>query len=544
MQFDTFRRLLTISPDRRIALRDNSADLKQDAVFVAKSMGLSAVATTFIHFLQAAVLAKLLRVSDFGLSGLCFLVVDFAAKFNIPATSYITIIYSYDDFSEDDSKSILSSVYWLNLATGLILMLILLVSSPMISKAFNQPRLNELIPYLSLTIPIAALGQHSYIFLKKGIMHAKLAKIEVLSAFVGAFVAICSALLGQEVFSFIWGQIATVTAKTFMVFISCLKVWKPSLHFNIADLKSKVFKNSLTFGLYRTGEQLVNYLRDNMDRLIIGALSDPSALGIYMFAHKIAISNISKINPVVLRTAYPLLSRLKGVDGFFEKGFMKMYEILNFIRFPILLLIAAAAPQFVKLFLGPRWLVSIPIIQLLALVEAFRSLRYLDEPILVIDGQASRSFYWKLAFVTMNAAGIYIGFNYGGITGIALTCLVLSILYAILGYPFVIRSVFGDCLKKYIKTIWPALWMSVLPAAAVWIGGSIFLKIFDRFPFMFRRAVFCIEIMGAAICYIVFLWFFKRDFLQELKSLVLLKIERNAKFGEKHIPADGSEMIM
>ena len=135
--------------------------LKQQAVSGVKWSGVSVGVVTALQFVDLAVLARLLSPSDFGLMGMVMVVFGFAQAFADMGISNAII------HRQDVTKDQLSSLYWLNILSGVIVFCVVCASVPLIVGFFHEPRLNNLLYLTAIIFLITPFGQQFQILLQK-----------------------------------------------------------------------------------------------------------------------------------------------------------------------------------------------------------------------------------------------------------------------------------------------------------------------------------------------------------------------------------------
>src|SRR5262245_54226056 len=88
-----------------------------------------------LQFVQLAILARLLRVEDFGLMSIANVVLAFAVAFADAGVSNAIIHY------RDAKREELSSLYWLNVIGGMVIFGLMWLAAPWIANLYHQPLL-------------------------------------------------------------------------------------------------------------------------------------------------------------------------------------------------------------------------------------------------------------------------------------------------------------------------------------------------------------------------------------------------------------------
>src|SRR5574341_418726 len=480
--------------------------LRRKAALGVKWTGAGTVITTGLRVLQLIVLARLLSPSDFGLMGMIIVVIGFAQAFADMGISNAII------HRQDNTRSELSSLYWLNMLAGLSVFALVMASSPLVAKFYGEPRLASLIPWTALVFLVIPLGQQFQALLQKELQFDRLAKIEMSSTAIGTVIAISSAIFGQGVFSLIWGQLAETATKALYLFRSGWAVWRPSLHFRWSDAKAYI-----AFGMYQMGGRCLNYICANADYLIIGRFLGPETLGIYVLAYQLVTMPPARINPILTRVAFPLFARKQTDNAALRRGYLEMIKLLAYIVFPLLIGLATFAPVFVPVIFGVRWLTAIPLIQILALLGLLKTLVNPIGSILLAKGRPDIDFRWNASGAMINALVFWFFVGYG-VRAVAWSYVGLSavdFLVAIL----ILSYLIGLDYRDHVGALFGPLALSGLMGITVFVGYSFF----SRFVANNGTLLVCLIAVGVSVYSSMAL--LRRNYLRELWLLLFRRQE-------------------
>ena len=218
--------------------------LKQAAASGVRYAGLSSVSTIVVGFINTAVLGRLLGPEAFGLFAMVMVYMGFAVMISDMGLSEALIQ------RKEPTRGALASLYWLNVAMGVFMYGLSVVSAPWVAAGFGAPELASLIPVGALAIPIGALTSQYAVLANKELRFKLIATIQVAKAVLGLGVALVSAIaFNQGVWSFVWGTLSSSVFATVCYMAYGLGAFGfPGLHFAWRDLKGY-----LRFGAYLHG---------------------------------------------------------------------------------------------------------------------------------------------------------------------------------------------------------------------------------------------------------------------------------------------------
>ncbi len=182
----------------------------------------------------------------------------------------------------------------------------------------------------------------------------------------------------------------------------------------------------LVFGGHVTGYNLVTYVCNNLDAVLVGRLAGSVALGFYDRALRLVATPFWQISLPVPRVAVPLLSRLQGRDAEYRDAFATMIQALLLALAPLLVCIAGTAGTAVPLLLGARWRESAPMVSWLAVATLLSPLGLASYWLFVSQGRAREQVPYALAKTAITLVAVLLGLRSGAL-GVTRMLAVLSL---------------------------------------------------------------------------------------------------------------------
>ncbi len=479
--------------------------LRKKAASGAKWSSLSSAVNAGLNIVQLGILAHLLSPEDFGLMSMIMVVIGFADAYMDMGISN-AIIQKQDSTSRE-----LSSLYWTNLAAGAAVFIVVTLSTPLIADFYNENRLNDLLVWASLLFLITPLGQQFRILLQKKLRFKLLAIIMISGSLTGTIVAIISAILGQGVYSLIWGQLANAGIRTFLFIYIGYSEWPPTFHFKFEDLKGYI-----GFGVYQMGEKTLNYVERNLDYILIGRYLGPEILGAYSIAYQLVLKPIQKITPVLTKVAFPVFSKRQNNNASLRRGYLEICKMLTLIIYPLLIGLAVVAPVALPIFLGEGWGLTVVLTQILVGVGLARSLRSTSGVLYLAKGRADIGFKFNLAVALINLGVFWFAVQQGVIT-LALAAAGLNIAYFL-----VLQSI----IKRLIGLKWKNLWMTLntqlLMTAVMAIVVYGLYTVLN--PVVDQKLLLVVLISTGATIYMGGILLLEKEFVKEIRAMVMNKV--------------------
>jgi PST family polysaccharide transporter/teichuronic acid exporter/lipopolysaccharide exporter len=483
--------------------------LKNQASSGVRWTTLSTVIVTVLQFIQMAALGRLLQPTAFGLMAMVTVVVGFAQVFGDMGISDALIQ------KKESTHEQFSSLYWLNIAFGITVFLIVWVLTPLIAHAFGAPELNELLPVVALSFPIYACASQFQTMMQKSLRFRLLALSQITAILFSVVVSIVGACFGLGVWSLVWGTVGGTIVRSAMYIRCGLQEFPaPKWHFSWSDVSGY-----LSFGIYRVGATSVNFFNSRIDQMLIGVLMGPKILGYYTIAVSLVLQPIQKLNPVLTQVAFPVFSRVQDDIARLKRGYLQMINFLMLVNAPILLGIAVVAPVGVPFLLGDKWYGAIALVQILALYAMIRSIGNASGSLILARGHANWTFYSNLALLLVIPPVVYLASLSKEVTYIAWSLVLLQFFLLFSNYWFFIRNILGSCFIPYIK----AVGIPILLASAMSLVILAIEPLVHTLPAVVHLGF---QILVGVVSYSLLVWVFQREFIQNIINLLPKKYLR------------------
>jgi len=444
------------------------------------------------------ILAKLLFPSQFGLVGMAVIFTGFVQVLNDLGVGGALVQRKAEDLRNEHFHT----AFWVGVIWSVLLYIIMSLGVARLAAAFyHEPMLIQIIPVLSLGILFSPVNLVHKAQLTKQMNFKKLAFIDNASNIAAGVIAFIMALMGAGVWSLVFNSVAMVLF-AMPLFFNATK-WKPAF-----IIEKQAFKDVFGFGVYTTGSNILNYMYNNIDYLLIGKLLGASSLGIYTLAFVLTDTFRGRLMTVINSVMYPIYGKKQGEPTALKRYYLKVILFNCLFIFPIMVYFIVSGEQFVVGIFGAKWAQTVAPLRILSLSVMLHILvsgntallRGLGKPGLEMKQQILKA----LIFLPSLAIGIY----YYGITGAAWAILlnkVVVVLFAqyTFNYLIPIKITFTEFLIAIKAPVIAALITTVV---------ALFFKWAD-INYLIVGILTC-------ICYGLLIWAFMKDELTSLyKSL-------------------------
>lgn len=486
--------------------------LRQKTFSAVRWTTFAAVFRASLQILQIAILARLLQPSDFGLMAIVAAIVSFAAIFSDMGLGS-AIIHRQHITSQQ-----LSSLYWLNLAAGFLLMLVVSLSSPFISWFYDDSSLTPLIMLASSNFFISALGQQLRVKAEKELRFASLARIEIFGATVGFMSAIGMAYSGFGVFSLVGASIVSALLTALLSWLVLADGWRPQFRFRFGEVR-----DFLNFGAYMIGNNIANNINMMADIFLGGRLLGASALGLYSLPRNLCLQVHALINPIVTRVGFPVMSRVQNHPEQLRSIYLQTLRMTASVNFPLYAGIAVFAPELVVVLFGAKWTGSVDILRILALWGMFRSTMNPVGSLLLAVGKAELSFQWNMTLVLIIPGVLWWGSHFGTI-GLASGLLGLQVLLIIPGWYSLVRPCCHAGLPEYLRQLIVPLCVCLGAVAIGYFSRACMVTLLPQSGADTTLSAALLRLsfglIMAGIAYVVLSHFFNREWTHSMMQLL------------------------
>lgn len=482
------------------------SSLKKKGIKAAKWSSIATIVTIVIQLLQLVALSRILSPVDYGLMSMTMVVV--AAAVNLTDAGISNAIIH----RQDVTKNHLSSLYILNLVTGAFIGVVIFFSAPLVVWFYQEPELLNPVRWMALLCLLPAFGQQFEVLFRKELKFDNIAKIQIISYFVGFLLAVGGAIAGFGVYALVLSNLGNAFVKSFMLLAQGWKKWTPTLHFAKKDLKGY-----LSFGVYQMSSNVIQSLMSNIDYILIGRLYSAQVLGYYSFAFQLCTMPVLKLTPLINTVSLPLYAKMQDNMERLRNGYIKTISLVSYLNAPIYLGLLVTAPVLVPFIFGAKWEPSVILIQVLSVAMLMRSLIVPIQPLLQAKGRTDMYFRYTLMGMCIQVPGLAIGTYIWGIMGTCVAYVVIQFLLMIIQYHYAMRRMIGPCLRDYLRSMAPGLSYGMIMVAGVLLINYLSVAVFSQ------EANFVIQVAVGALIYFAVIFLFNKELFQNVKNRLISK---------------------
>jgi O-antigen/teichoic acid export membrane protein len=480
-----------------------SSTLKQQTISGMLWSAIQRFGTMIISFVSNIVLARLLSPDDYGCIGLLTIFIVLADTF-VQGGFGAALIQKKEPTKED-----YSTVFYWNIIVSILMYVLLFFVAPYVAQFYKIPLLSSVLRVQGIILLTNALSIVQLNILRKELKFKKLSIIQLLSAFFSVIVAIILAYQGFGVWTLVFQQLSMAFTTTLLLWVTTS--WKPNFSFS-----KQSFKELFGYGSFLLLSDLLNNLSDNVQGLIIGRKFSVGDMGFYTQAYKLETIPTTSISQVVNLVAFPVYSKLQDDKEKLFLAVRKTSRMMNFLNFPLMILLILVANELIVFLYSDKWLESIPYFQILCVSGLVNCIQSINYQVVCAVGRSKLIFRWNIVKRLVGLASILVGMNFG-VKGI-LWGMVFGFYFTALVNILVASPITNYDLYKQLKDIIPILCCAVVVALVV---HSI-MQLFDTHYIL----TMFIKVILYVVLYVLVAKIFKSQELEEYFNILKSYLKR------------------
>ena len=309
------------------------------------------ISAQLISLIVSIVLARLLSPDDYGAVALVMVFITIANVF--VASGFGNALIQKKNADNLD----FSSVFYLNIALGLVLYAVLFFASPAIASFYNMPVLSPALRVLGIRIVVASVNSVQQAYVSRHMLFKRFFWSTLFGTLVSGVVGITMAYHGFGVWALV-AQYLTNTCTDTIVLWFTVK-WRPIFRCSLERAK----------GLFSYGwKLLVSALLDTgykqLRSLIIGKKYTSADLAYYNQGDKYPGLIVNNINTSISSVLFPAMSQFQDDRERVKQMTRRAIQISSYIMWPMMIGFAVVAEPFVSLVLTDKWLPCVPFIRI------------------------------------------------------------------------------------------------------------------------------------------------------------------------------------
>jgi teichuronic acid exporter len=453
-------------------------DLRSKTLHALSWSFLESAGLQIVQFVISIVLARLLLPEQFGLIAMLTIFIAVAQSFL--DSGFGSALVQKQDATQTDC----CSIFYFNIAVGIIAAGLLCLAAPWIAAFYDEPLLTPLTCVLSLNIVINSFGLIQTMLLVKHIDFKTQTKVSLIATIISGSIGVTLAVRGFGVWSLAIQQVCGALLRTVLLWF--FNTWRPSLIFSLRSLRQM-----FAFGSRMLASGLLDTIFQNLYLVVIGKLFSPASLGFYTRANSLQQMPTNSLSGMVGRVTFPVFSTVQNDPARLKRGLKKALTTLVVINFPMMIGIAVVARPLVLVLLTEKWAPCVPYLRLLCLVGLFFPLHVINLNLLMAKGRSDLFFRLEVLKKVIVVAVIIVTCRWGieamiwGQIVASVACYYLNSFYTgrLIAYP----------LREQVLDLFPYF------GAALFMGAVV--HAWNWVPFPEEWALLATQIVSGVIIY-------------------------------------------
>lgn len=384
---------------------DVRSDLRSKSVRAAAYTWTAGFAEFILRFGATAVLARLVVPEHFGLVMMVMAVTAIADQFRDLGLSTVTV--QRPEITHDET----SNLFWINVAGGVLIALVVCATSPLLAAYYNEPRLIAPTCVLAVNFVWGGLMVQHQALLTRQLQLGYTSTVRLLSSLISTILAVFLAWNGYGYWALVWREFARCALLTIGMWAAF--PWIPGLPSRATNVWPLV-----TFGADLSLANIVGSISGAFDRFLLGRFWGATPTAMYRQAYQLLVLPTEQLLSPVYQVTQPGLSMLQADADRFRKFYRKVLTVACLATMPLSLFVAVYSPEVTRVVLGRKWLDAAPLLAILSLSA------FIKQPIgssaFVLIAQGRSRMYLMLTLLQHAAAILFmcIGVKWGAL-GIA-----------------------------------------------------------------------------------------------------------------------------
>lgn len=358
-----------------------------------------------IQLMSVVTLARLLTPQDYGLVAMVTALIGVADTFRDFGLSSAAIQ------APELSRGQQHNLFWLNTGLGTALTLVAMAASPLIAAFYGRTELIPITLALAGTFLINGMATQYRADLYRRMLFRRLGLADTLGPLLGLIAAILAALGGVGFWALVIQQL--VATSTTLIVMAIGARWLPHWWH-----RTESVRGFLSFGWRLAGSQLVTYLGNNIDTMMLGLRVGPTDLGVYNRSYQLITAPLAQIRGPLSTVAIPVLSRVQDDEPRFQRFVAQGQMVLGYSLVVGLAAVAGCTGPLVAVLLGPQWTAAVDILRLLAIAAALQLLAFVGYWVYVSKGLVGDLLHFSFVSTGIRVSFVVAG-SFFGVMGVA-----------------------------------------------------------------------------------------------------------------------------
>lgn len=387
-------------------------DVKQKVVSNLAWRFAERVGAQAVQFVVSIVLARILAPEAYGTIAL--------------VTVFITILQVFVDsglgnalIQKKNADSLdFSTVFYANVALCVVLYIILFLAAPLIANFYNDPSLIAITRVLGLTVVVSGIKNVQQAYVSRHLIFKKFFFSTLAGTIGAAVIGITMAYNGFGVWALVAQMLFNLTLDTIVLWITVK--WRPTLQFSFKRLGSL-----FSFGWKLLVSSIIGTTYQNIRQLLIGKIYSSTDLALFNRGKQFPNIIVENINKSIDSVLFPTLSNEQEDKRRVKVMTRRAIKTSIFIIAPLMMGLAFASTNIVRLLLTDKWLGCVPFLCVFSVTFMFYPLHTANLNAIKAKGRSDLFLGLEVIKTVIDVVLLLISIRFG-VIAIAVSLLISS----------------------------------------------------------------------------------------------------------------------
>jgi O-antigen/teichoic acid export membrane protein len=287
------------------------------------------------------------------------------------------------------TKNDISSAFTLLILFGFAAFCTTFMFSDSIASAFNSENYAAPIKTVSITFIFHSLSVVSRSILRRNMDFKYIQIVQLSSYFIGFFlVGVLSAINGLGEWSFAYALLSQSMVASTLLYIRVRHSIVLKLHKGAYEL--------LEFGSKIVKTNLLNWVIENLDNVLVGKFFGSTQLGLYSVTYNLVRTPINHLIVSLQSVMLPLVSRIQNKDDQLVSLFYAFISIMSILTFPVFLSVSSLSEVVLDALYGSEWVQVSEILVPISLAMPLHAIMAITGPFLWGMGRVEKELKIQL----------------------------------------------------------------------------------------------------------------------------------------------------
>jgi len=370
-----------------------------------------------LNFAATTALSYLLSPDDFGVVAIATTIALFIQLFEQGGVGDLLV-------QRNAYRGWAIPAFWLALLLGVGCSLAILIAAPIAAAIYQNQQLMWVLFVLAPASIFNALTVVPRAQLSRQLRFRALAAVNLTNLAIKLSLTVFFAWLGFGPFSYVLPVPITYAIMAGFLWWRVRPPWKMRLHLHRWKFLVGDSSRILTTDVQRV-------VLDQSDYFLLGLFQPLKIVGLYWFGFCVSVQLLQLLSLNMMGVLFPALTKLNDQPQQQFQGFLKAQRILAMFGISACLLQAAVSEPVTRLFLAPKWIPSIIVMQILCIGMATRMVAASSLALMKSQGRFSAIVWNRWGLVALQVTGLLVVLSLGG--GMAEVAAVVAVVSTLTG---------------------------------------------------------------------------------------------------------------